>query len=84
MQTRYNTIDLRGMRVDEALGRVERDLDRMIRSGITAAVVIHGHGTGALKEAVRNSLKHSSYVRSFRPGETGEGGDGVSIVYLRE
>ncbi len=84
VQTRYNTIDLRGMRVDEALDRVERDLDRMIRSGINAAVVIHGHGTGALKEAVRNSLKHSPYVRGYRPGETGEGGDGVSIVYLKE
>lgn len=84
VQTSYNTIDLRGLRVDEAVDRMERDLDRMVRSGISSAVIIHGHGTGALKEAVRSRLRHSSYVRDFRSGEYGEGGDGVSIALLRE
>ncbi len=84
VQTSYNTIDLRGLRVDEALERMERDLDRMVRSGIHSAVIIHGHGTGALKEAVRAQLGHSSYVSDFRSGEYGEGGDGVSIAILRE
>jgi DNA mismatch repair protein MutS2 len=50
IQTRYNTVDLRGKRVDEALRIMEGDLDTMTRQGITTAVVIHGHGTGALKE----------------------------------
>jgi DNA mismatch repair protein MutS2 len=63
---------------------MERDLDRMVRSGIHSAVIIHGHGTGALKEAVRAQLGHSSYVSDFRSGEYGEGGDGVSIAILRE
>ena len=84
VQTSYNTVDLRGLRVDEALDRMERDLDRMVRSGIHSAVIIHGHGTGALKEAVRAQLRHSSYVSEFRSGEYGEGGDGVSIALLRE
>ncbi len=83
IQTSYNTIDLRGKRADEALALMNDSLDSMIRSGIQCAVIIHGHGTGALKEAVRSSLKFSSYVRAFRPGETGEGGDGVTIALLR-
>ncbi len=83
IQTSYNTVDLRGMRVEEALIKMEADFDRMLRGGITPAVVIHGHGTGAMKEAVRAGLSQSSYVDHFRPGKYGEGGDGVSIVYLR-
>lgn len=82
VQTSYNTIDLRGLRVDEALERMGRDLDRMVRSGIRSVIIIHGHGTGALKEAVRAQLAHSSYVSDFRSGEYGEGGDGVSIALL--
>ncbi len=80
VQTRYNTIDLRGMRVDEALSRLEGEMDRMSRSGIHSAVIIHGHGTGALKEAVRQALKYSHYASAFRAGEQGEGGDGVTIA----
>lgn len=82
IQTSYNTIDLRGRRTDEALTLMNDSLDSMTRSGIRCAVIIHGHGTGALKEAVRSSLKFSSYVTRFRPGETGEGGDGVTIALL--
>ena len=84
VQTSYNTIDLRGKRVDEALQEIEYAVDRMIRSGIRSAVVIHGHGTGALKEAVRQWLRYSSYILQSRPGEYGEGGDGVTIAELRD
>lgn len=84
IQTQYNTVDLRGMRVDEALDKMERDFDHMVRSGIRTAIVIHGHGTGALKEAVRKNLRFSSYAVSFRPGGYQEGGDGVSVVFLRD
>ncbi len=83
IQTSYNTIDLRGRRVDEALSEMHAGLDAMVRSGVGCAVIIHGHGTGAVKEAVRSELKHSSYVNDFRPGEQGEGGDGVTIAVLR-
>lgn len=82
LQMQYNTCDLRGLKVEEALNKLESDLDKMIRSAIITAVIIHGHGTGALKEAVRNKLKTSSYVKKFRPGEYGEGGDGVTIASL--
>ena len=84
IQTSLNTSDIRGLRVDDALNKLESDLDRMIRNNISTAVVIHGHGTGALKKAVREWLNFSYYVNSFRPGEQNEGGDGVSIVFLRD
>lgn len=83
IQMHYNTCDLRGLKVEEALNKLESDLDKMIRSAINTAIIIHGHGTGALKEAVRNKLKTSSYVKKFRPGEYGEGGDGVTIISLK-
>jgi DNA mismatch repair protein MutS2 len=84
IQTQYNTSDLRGLKVDEAINRLDSDLDKMIRSGVDTVVVIHGHGTGALKEAVRKWLAHSYHVKNFRPGKFGEGGDGVSIVLLKD
>ncbi len=82
IQTAYNTIDLRGKRVDEALIHMENELDRMMRGNIQTAVIIHGHGTGAVKEAVRKNLKLSPYVTKYRAGEQSEGGDGVSIALL--
>jgi DNA mismatch repair protein MutS2 len=44
--------------------------------------LVHGHGTGALKEAIRRELKSSPYVRYYRAGSSGEGGDGVTIAWL--
>jgi DNA mismatch repair protein MutS2 len=75
--------DLRGMRADEALTEVEEFLDQGMRSGEEAALIIHGHGTGALKQAIRDYLANSPYIRMFRPGESHEGGDGVTVVALR-
>jgi DNA mismatch repair protein MutS2 len=83
MQTSYNTIDLRGKRVDEALMELDSGLDRMDRANMELVIVIHGHGTGALKQAVRQQLKMSIYVSDFRQGEQGEGGDGVTVVRMR-
>jgi len=84
MQTSYNTVDLRGKRVDEALSFMSLELDRMDRSSIKTVIIIHGHGTGAMKQAVREALKMNIYVRDFRPGEYGEGGDGVTVAALRD
>ena len=82
-QTSDNTVDLRGMRVDEALEKVELFLDAVYGANLGGAYIIHGHGTGALKRAVRGWLPTSNYVKEFRRGERGEGGDGVTVAFLK-
>ena len=75
-----NRLDLRGYRVEDALDDLENYLDKASLANLSPVTIIHGHGTGALKSAVRDFLLSSPYVAKFRPGEDGEGGDGVSIV----
>lgn len=82
IRTSANTIDLRGERVDAALSKVERFLDTLSVEGISPAMIIHGHGTGAVKSAVRDFLRSCRYIADFKPGELYEGGDGVTIVTL--
>ncbi len=81
--TADNTLDLRGMRVDEALSVLEKRLDEAYRRETgTTLVVIHGMGTSALRKAVREYLGSSPYGASFRPGTREEGGEGVTVVTL--
>lgn len=82
-QTSANTLDLRGMRVDEAIDSLDRFLDTALSRGEGVVFAIHGHGTGALKAAVRDFLRRSAYVTGSRPGERGEGGDGVTVIGVR-
>ena len=83
IRTSNNTLDLRGKRVEEALTLVEEFLDGALISGMSPLMIIHGHGTGAIKKAVREYMKTSRYVRSYRPGEMHEGGDGVTVVDVK-
>lgn len=78
-----NTCDLRGQRVDEALDTLEHFLDARAREGLKVVFVLHGHGTGALKTAVRAALPTSRYVRRARPADADEGGDAFTVVELR-
>jgi DNA mismatch repair protein MutS2 len=73
-------LDLRGMRVEEALPDLTKYLDDAYLAALPYARIIHGKGTGALREAVRQALSEHPLVASFRPGELNEGGDGVTIV----
>ena len=77
------TLDLRGYRVEEALDEVENYLDRASLANLSPVYIIHGHGTGALKQAVRDFLNTSPYVAKFRAGAEGEGGDGVCVVDIK-
>jgi len=74
--------DVRGMRADEAMREVELFLDRCSYAGPNVVLIIHGHGTGALKRAVREGLERLPYLSTFRPGKMHEGGDGVTVVEL--
>ena len=75
-------IDLRGRTVDEALEEMERQLDAAYYGGAPFLRVIHGKGTGKLRDEIRRALKGSRYVRSFEPGLASEGGDGVTVIKL--
>jgi DNA mismatch repair protein MutS2 len=82
VRTSHNTLDLRGQRVEEALDAVDAFVDRMLREGEPVAYVLHGHGTGALKLAVRAHLSAATYVRRAQPAEPDDGGDAFTMVWL--
>jgi len=78
-----NTLDLRGQRVDEAIFNVDRFLDARSLSVDGWAFILHGHGTGALRNAVRDHLKQSPYVADSTSATRSQGGEGVTVVRLR-
>jgi DNA mismatch repair protein MutS2 len=78
----FATIDVRGERVDAALGMAEKFLDDALRAGKEAVLVVHGHGTGKLRDALREQLKGFPGVSGVRAGEPREGGDGVTVIML--
>jgi len=83
VQTSDNTVDLRGLRAHEVVSMAEQFLDRCVGAGRRVAFLIHGHGTGALRQTLRDALSKSRYVERMRPGEPREGGDGVTVIWLR-
>lgn len=83
IRTGETTVDIRGMTVDEALMATDAFLDRGLREDWPAIFILHGHGTGALRNGVRDFLGQSPYVETFRPGEKEEGGDGITVAWLR-
>ena len=79
---RYPTLDVRGERVDAAIGLAEKFLDDALRASQEGVLVIHGHGTGALRDSLRDHLRAFPGVAAVRPGSPDEGGDGVTVVTL--
>jgi DNA mismatch repair protein MutS2 len=75
-----SSLDLRGARVEEALDALSRYLDDASLAGLGSVTIIHGLGTGALRDAVRDAATGHPLVGSVRAGERGEGGDGATIV----
>jgi DNA mismatch repair protein MutS2 len=76
------SLDLRGESVDEALLSLERELDIAMQRGEDRMRVIHGHGTEALKRAVRAYLSRSLYVKKWKAGTPETGGDGLTWVEI--
>jgi len=84
MPSESNTLDVRGMRADDAVAMLEQFLDRLYGASIRVGFVHHGHGTGALREAVRKWLSEpSAYVARSRSASADEGGDRFTVVWLR-
>ena len=67
----------------EAILELDRFLDNAVMGKLSEVRIIHGKGTGVVRNAVREHLKRSPYVKTFRPGKYGEGEDGVTVAQLR-
>ncbi|MSQ09056.1 MAG: hypothetical protein EXR57_04245 [Dehalococcoidia bacterium] len=75
-------LDLHGMTVEQAKAAVDRHLNRCFRAGLPFVHIIHGHGTGALKEAVKLILKRHPLVDRHNAATPAEGGYGVTVAHL--
>ncbi|MGE3456953.1 MAG: endonuclease MutS2 [Kofleriaceae bacterium] len=77
------TIDVRGHRADDAVAQVDRFVDESLLAGRETVFVVHGHGTGALRSAIRSHLAVHKAIEKVRAGEQSEGGDGVTVAFLK-
>ncbi|MCA9636138.1 MAG: Smr/MutS family protein [Myxococcales bacterium] len=77
-----NVVDLRGSRADEAIRALDRFIDQALLADQEVVLIQHGHGSGALRQSVREHLRTLGCVRELRPGLPREGGDGATIVWL--
>ncbi|MBM3235639.1 endonuclease MutS2 [Candidatus Poribacteria bacterium] len=77
------TLSLRGDTVEEALDKLDKYLDDALLAGLEEVIILHGKGTGALKNAVIEFLKDYPHVVNFRPGRYNEGEYGVTVVTLK-
>ncbi|PWH20350.1 MAG: endonuclease MutS2, partial [Anaerolineae bacterium] len=75
-------LDLRGLRADEAIETIDRYLDAAIFAGLPFVRLIHGKGSGRLRQVIREHLRKHPHILSFEAGEEREGGEGVTIVKL--
>ena len=75
-------LDLRGERVESGLSQLDNYLDNAYLGNLPWVRIIHGKGTGAMRDAVRNILREHPLVSKYRAGDLGEGGDGVTVAHL--
>jgi DNA mismatch repair protein MutS2 len=75
-------LDLRGKNGEEALLLVEKMLDDAVLSGSKQLMIVHGKGTGRLRQIIHEYLKDSKQIEDFRLGAMNEGGSGVTVVNL--
>jgi DNA mismatch repair protein MutS2 len=83
VRTPDTVCDLRGARVEAGLQEVDQFIDRLFRRNEFAAFILHGHGTGAMKAAVREHLAASTHVDHFEPAPRDDGGDALTVFWLR-
>ena len=76
-------LDLRGQRADDALDALDNYMERAYLAGLPWVRIIHGKGTGKLRDVVREALSQHPHVQSYEGGKRGEGGEGVTVAKLR-
>lgn len=77
------SLDLRGARFSEAKDMLEKYIDDLLMANIKSATIIHGFGTGTIRELVQDYCRKSKYIDSYRYGVAGEGGLGVTVITLK-
>lgn len=75
-------LDLRGLRAEEALDSLDRYLENAFMAGLPFVRIIHGKGTGRLRQVIRDALRQSPHVHRHESGQDAEGGEGVTVAYL--
>jgi DNA mismatch repair protein MutS2 len=78
-----SSIDLRGMDSEEAVYNTDKYLDDAYRAGLGEVTIIHGKGTGILRQAINDMLKRHPHAKNYRLGNYGEGGTGATVVELK-
>jgi len=77
-------LDIRGQRVDEGLDALDRYMEKAYLAGLPFVRIIHGKGTGRLRESVRQALERNPHVKRFEGGGRTEGGEGVTVAHLKD
>ena len=82
-KTAQTSVDLRGMDLETALLEVDKYIDNSYLAGLSQITIIHGVGTLVLKKGVQSYLRKHKHIKTFRDGQYGEGGMGVTIATLK-
>ena len=75
-------VDVRGMRTEDALGKIEQILDRAVMIGYPSLKIVHGKGDGILRKFIRDYLRKYNHVSRFEDEHADRGGDGITYAYL--
>lgn len=83
MRTSFNTVDVRGLRLRDSEAKVDHFIKAGIPQGRKVIYILHGHGTGQLKEGLREFMKRHPYVSSHRSADETDGGDAFTMVKIK-